>query len=209
MSLITFLSPARALRALLTVLPLLFLSACNGDKTPPQPETTAATTGAVSVPATVDGHATAAGQDQPAIPSPAPADSPRTLEKAVNPQFTVGNSQYMFDVSDHTREELLALLKRADEIATVSSNQFDQLDIALILHGPDIDWFARNNYEQNKELVDLAARLDALEVIDLKVCQKAMQHYGYLEEDIPTFIDRVPYAPDEMRRLEGSGYFRL
>lgn len=146
---------------------------------------------------------------QPPARTLVPADSQERGENAINPQFSVGNSQYVFDVTDHSREELHALLKRADEIATVSSKQFNELDIALILHGPDIDWFARKNYEQNKELVDLAARLDALEVIDLKVCQKAMQQYGYLDEDIPAFIDRVPYAPDELRRLEGSGYFRL
>lgn len=138
-----------------------------------------------------------------------PADPLSPADNTVSPRFSVGGNQYMFDVSDHSREELVALLKRADEVASVSSPETDKLDIALILHGPDIDWFARRNYQNNKELVDLAARLDALEVIDLKVCQKAMQHYGYLDEDIPAFIDRVPYAPNEMRRLENSGYFKL
>jgi len=103
----------------------------------------------------------------------------------------------------------MALLRRADEVASTSSAEFEQLEIALILHGPDIDWFAKKNYTENKKLVDLAAQLDALEVIDLKVCQQAMEQYGFQDEDIPAFIDRVPYAPDEMRRLEGSGYFRL
>lgn len=138
-----------------------------------------------------------------------PADPQSPADNAVSHRFSMAGNQYMFDVSDHSQEELIALLKRADEVASVSSPETDRLDIALILHGPDIAWFARNNYQDNKELVDLAARLDALKVIDLKVCQKAMQQFGYVDDDIPAFIDRVPYAPDEMRRLENSGYFKL
>ncbi len=145
-------------------------------------------------------------------PQPAelePTEPPSLSGNTTNPRSTVGNNQYMFDISGHSREELMALLKRADEVAAVSAPETDNLGITLILDGPNIGWFAKQDYENNKELVDLAARLDALKVIDLKVSQQTVRHYGYSESEIPDFIDRVSFAPEEMRRLENSEYFKL
>lgn len=130
-------------------------------------------------------------------------------DNADNPQFNPSENQLIVDVTAHSREELMALLERADEVATLAAPDFDGLDIALILRGPDIGWFARENYEENKPLVDLAARLDALNVINMKICQRAMSEYGYTEQDSPQFIDRVPFGPDEMDRLQGTGYYML
>lgn len=213
-----WLSPAeyRSRPPLAPLIPLLLLLyACEGEAPGMQP-------GDTVIPPTesrIAGLAAGGNADVPrqSFTTPEPAlperltlaDPSSPADNAVSPRFSVGDNQYMFDVSDHSQEELVALLKRADEVASVSSPETDKLDIALILHGPDIGWFARKNYQDNKELVDLAARLDALEVIDMKVCQKSIRHYGYVDEDIPAFIDRVPYAPDEMRRLEDSGYYRL
>ena len=124
-------------------------------------------------------------------------------------QFTIGNQSYLFDISDHTMEELEALLHRAEEITQVESEKFDQLDIVMILHGPDIDWFREQNYEKNKKLVDLAAKLDAFDIIDLKVCETTMAKRGVNPEELPAFIEPVPYAPDEMARLQQEGYINL
>lgn len=125
------------------------------------------------------------------------------------PRFNVDGDKYIIDVSRHTREELLAFFKRADEVITLAAPDFKKPDIKLILHGEDIDWFTKHNYEQNKELVDLAARLDALEIIDLKISEKAMQDQGYAEEDIPGFIERVPFGPDEIQHSQDSESFKL
>jgi len=130
---------------------------------------------------------------------------------AVTPQtqFTIGNKSYLFDISDHSIEELEALLKRAQEITQLDSSNYGDLEIVMILHGPDIDWFTQQNYEQNLELVDLAAKLDAFDIIDMKVCETAMSARGVKREDIPSFIESVPYAPDEMERLLQEGYINL
>lgn len=199
--------------ALLTPL-LLLLYACEGEAPGMQSGGAVITPAEPRLAGMAAGEKTDVSRQSVTPPEQAPPERLSPAEQspagnAVSPRFSVSGNQYMFDVSDHSREELVALLKRADEVASVSSPETDRLDIALILHGPDIAWFARNNYQDNKELVDLAARLDALKVIDLKVCQKAMQQFGYIDDDIPAFIDRVPYAPDEMRRLENSGYFKL
>jgi intracellular sulfur oxidation DsrE/DsrF family protein len=57
--------------------------------------------------------------------------------------------------------------------------------------------------------VDQAARLDAAHVIEVKMCLTEMHHLGLRKEDIPGFIELVPYGPDEEERLRRSGYVYL
>ena len=123
--------------------------------------------------------------------------------------FNIGNTQYLFDVSDHSPEELEALLFRAEEIRETHAEGFEQLKIVLVLHGPDIDIFRQENYTRHKPIVDLAAKLDAFEIIDMKICQKTMSDMGVERSEVPAFIETVPYAPNEIKRLTESGYINL
>lgn len=123
--------------------------------------------------------------------------------------YNIDNTRYFFDVSDHTVEELEALLVRIEEITDASPETFDRLEIVMILHGPDIGLFTRANYEHNRRLVDLAAKLDAFRVVDMKACEASMDSLGVNRGDIPAFIESVPYAPDEIRRLQEQGYINL
>lgn len=124
-------------------------------------------------------------------------------------QFNIGNKSYLFDISNHSVEELRALLQRAEEINQFEKDDYDKLEIVMILHGPDIDWFTQQNYENNRQLVDLAERLDSFEIIDMKVCETAMADRGVSREEVPAFIESVPYSPDEMKRLLREGYINL
>lgn len=124
-------------------------------------------------------------------------------------QFNIGNKSYLFDVSDHTIEEMQALLNRAKEISLVDSDSYKDLDIVMVLHGPDIDWFTEQNREKNFKLIDLARELDKLDIIDMKVCETAMDKRGIKREDVPEFIESVPYAPDEMKKLLQEGFINL
>ncbi|MCS3902311.1 intracellular sulfur oxidation DsrE/DsrF family protein [Methylohalomonas lacus] len=206
MSVSRFSDHTGAIICLLLALPGL-LGGCDGDASAAN-QTGAGATATLNAP-----EPQLLARHDPATAERSPADRRQTQSTAPddrsNPQFSIAQNQYLFDVSQRSREEFIAFLKRADELVTVAAPETEKLELALILSDHDIDWFAKDNYEQNKELVDLAARLDALEVIDLKICQRAMQEHGYQEDDIPTFIDRVPYAAAEMQRLQGSGYFQL
>ncbi len=116
-------------------------------------------------------------------------------------QIDSDNSHYLFDVTNHTLDELQALLQRADEITQTRQPEYDDIKIALILHGPDIHLFTQQNYSKNKKLVDLAAKLDALNIIDMKVCETAMSSMGISRSNIPPFIESVPFSPAEINRL--------
>ena len=86
---------------------------------------------------------------------------------------------------------------------------FEHLEIVLVLHGPDLDWFVKVNYDKNKQMVDLAAKLDRLEIIDIKACATAMGSRGIDSNELPAFIETVPYAPDEIARLQEQNYIAL
>jgi hypothetical protein len=174
-------------------LPLLFgillLSACEQDDQ----------TSAVAVtPATTETEMVLELTD------PAP-----TLHVQSDSQFTIGNKRYLFDISEHSIEDLQSLLQRAEEITQAGTEDLEDLEIVMILHGPDINWFTLENYNDNKELVDLAKRLDTFDIIDLKVCETAMESLDINQNQIPTFIEPVPYAPNEIKRLSDDGYTHL
>jgi len=124
-------------------------------------------------------------------------------------QINLDKSRYLFDVTEHSVEDLLSLLNRIDEIAESGQAGYEELDIVMILHGPDINMFTYQNYDENKPLVDLAAKLDAFNIIDMKVCETSLPVVGVLRQDIPPFIESVPYAPTEKKRLTNEGYINL
>ena len=130
-------------------------------------------------------------------------------ETPITAELEIENKSYLFDVTDHSIEELEALLVRAEEVSQTHPADFEDLEIVMIIHGPDIDLFTSQNYEENKQLIDLASRLDAYDVIDMKVCEKTMSLRGVDREDIPSFIESVPYAPTEIKQRLQDGYINL
>ncbi len=149
----------------------------------------------------------------PATMEPAPvitvSEPPPIVHIQTDSQFTIGNKRYLYDISEHSIEELQSLLQRAEEITQAGQEELEDLEIVMILHGPDINWFTLENYNDNRELVDLAKRLDALDIIDLKVCETTMENMEIDPNQIPTFIEPVPYAPNEIKRLSDDGYTHL
>lgn len=110
------------------------------------------------------------------------------------------------DVALHTLAELKQLLEQAEKIANGESQYNTDEPIAVVLHGEEIKAFVRSNYRSNKALVDLAARLDAFNVIDVKVCQRWMGANGIMKDQLPPFVEAVPFGAGERQRLENAGY---
>jgi len=121
----------------------------------------------------------------------------------------VENKSYLFDVTNHSKDEFQALLTRAEEVYETQSEDFADLKIIMVIHGPDIEWFTQQNYQQNRNLIDLAARLDTYNVIDLKVCERTMSNRNVDRKDIPSFIESVPYGPTEIKDRLQEGYINF
>ena len=112
----------------------------------------------------------------------------------------------VLDISAHTLEELKVLLDRAEELAMRPQAQGAEASVVLVLHGPEVEFFSIRNYERYKDIVDQAARLDAFDVVDVKICQTMLDMQGIERADIPAFIEQVPLGPVEIERLRQEGY---
>ena len=112
----------------------------------------------------------------------------------------------VLDISVHTIEGLRVLLDRAEELAMRPQAQGEEASVVLVLHGPEVEFFSIRNYEKYKDIVDQAARLDAFDVVDVKICQSMLDVQGIDGDDIPSFIEQVPLGPGEINRLVQEGY---
>lgn len=112
----------------------------------------------------------------------------------------------VLDITVHTVEELLVLLERAEQLARSPRVNDQNASVVLVLHGPEVEFFSTRNYDRYKDVVDQAARLDSLDIVDVRICQTMMATRGIARDDIPPFIDQVPDGPVEVERLVGEGY---
>lgn len=112
----------------------------------------------------------------------------------------------VLDISVHTVEELQVLFDRAEILAGKLTSGKQEASIVLVLHGPEVEFFSKKKYDEYKDIVDQAARLDAYEIVDVKICQAMMEVQGVERDDIPAFIEQVPLGPAEVDRLVGEGY---
>lgn len=115
-------------------------------------------------------------------------------------------SKLQANITLHTLTELKQLLEKAESIANGHTLYSTEDPIAVVLHGEEINAFLRSNYRTNKPLVDLAARLDAFNVIDVKVCERWMGVNGIMANDLPPFVEPVPFGAGEVKRLKAAGY---
>ena len=129
------------------------------------------------------------------------------------PQLSVSpagsSGRYIFSVTLHSEKEIEGLLTRAEKLSNEVKVDDKHAGIALVLHGPEIELFAKQNYKKHRQLVDKAAKLDANQVIDIKICSTKMRELDLDKDDIPAFIEIVPYGPDEEQRLRREGYVDL
>ncbi|GMR07634.1 MAG: hypothetical protein BMS9Abin26_0637 [Gammaproteobacteria bacterium] len=146
---------------------------------------------------------------QRATPAQAGGDLAITPDSAQKNQSSVYQQQggkIVFDVTLHTADEIRALLKRSEELSHTIPTGDDVPGIALVLHGNEIKYFAKKNREQFRDIVDLAMKLDQNNIIDIKMCRTMMRYLEIGEDEVPDFIDLVPYGPDEVKRLQREGY---
>lgn len=117
---------------------------------------------------------------------------------------------FLAEITVNSPEEVEQALKRAEQLFEQGAVTADTGPATFILYGPEASIFLKENYSKNKEIVDLAARLSAFKVVDIKVCEI---HLGYLGRDknaIHPFVTTVPYGPGEVDRLikeENFSYF--
>ena len=117
---------------------------------------------------------------------------------------------YVARIDLNNPQEVTSILQRVESYYIENDFMDDLPTIIFVLHGPEVQIFNRNNYFQYKPIVDLAARLSAFRVMDIKVCETQMKLLGEREEFLYPFVGTVPFGPAEIERLikeENYSYF--
>jgi len=111
--------------------------------------------------------------------------------------------RYVVDIELQTTQELRQLLERAEQLllAGVKVPRGGEAKVTFVLHGPVLKSLLRSNYLENKRLVDLAASLSAMDVIDVKACRAWMKGHGHEEQELQPFVETVSYGPAVVKSL--------
>jgi intracellular sulfur oxidation DsrE/DsrF family protein len=116
--------------------------------------------------------------------------------------IAVEEQRYVSDIELQTLEQFQGLLLRAEQLMLKGAvPQGGVPEVTFVLHGPVLNSLLRENYLQNRDVVDLAARLSAMDVIDLKACRTWMTSKRMNERDLQPFVETVAYGPGEVQRL--------
>lgn len=119
-----------------------------------------------------------------------------------NPQMSPSYPQgFLALLNQHSPEDVEQALLRAEQLFLQNNASANIPPIALVIHGPEVAIFFRENYAQYKTIVDLAARLSALHVVDLTVCETRMGVLGRNKSELLPFVNTVPFGPAEEQRL--------
>jgi intracellular sulfur oxidation DsrE/DsrF family protein len=144
---------------------------------------------------------------QPGDTGPAPQSGfPAPLPETPVPRRSESPAGFVADISLHTEAELETLLGRVEQLLERPRKSGEAPLVALVLHGPEVEFFALKNYPQYRLVVDHAAKLAALGAVDISICQTQMRTRGIGVDEVPGFLRQVPYGPEEVQRLLDSGY---
>jgi intracellular sulfur oxidation DsrE/DsrF family protein len=122
-------------------------------------------------------------------------------------QSALEDPRYLATIELHTTAELYSVLVRAEQLLEQGLIlQSEPAAVTFVLHGAEVASLLRQNYKQNKETVDLAARLSALGVVRIQACETWMGGNLVVPEDLQPFVGTVNYGPGEVSKLLEEGY---
>jgi len=108
----------------------------------------------------------------------------------------------VYDVHVKTVEKVESVLDRASHLSKITgADPFDQ-SIVLVLHGPELNFFAIKNYPKHKALMKRAQSLVESETLKIKMCKIAAEGQGYSAKDIHGFVEMIPMGDAEIIRLQ-------
>lgn len=116
----------------------------------------------------------------------------------------VAPQQYIAPVRVHTVEELSNLLREAEQLPR--DNAEPAQPVMFVLHGDEARSFIRGNYQANQSLVDKSAKLTALGIVQIEICERWMGANGLNATQLQPFVKTVRYAPARITELKNAGY---
>lgn len=110
-------------------------------------------------------------------------------------------SGFLARINHDSPEEVADALKRAEMLYNEGRLPKNTDPIAIVLHGPEVEVFFKDKYDEYKNIVDLAQRLSELGVVDVRVCETQTGILGRSRSSIHPFIGTVNFGPAEVNRL--------
>ncbi len=108
---------------------------------------------------------------------------------------------YVARILNDSPQEVANALSRAEKLYAEGKLPQGANPIAIILHGPEVEIFFKDNYDEYKKIVDLAAKLSAFGVVDVRVCETQSGIMGRSRSSIHPFIGTVAFGPTVVKRL--------
>ncbi len=108
---------------------------------------------------------------------------------------------YVARIHNDSPEEVADALKRAESLYLEGKLSELTDPISIVLHGPEVEIFFKDKYDEYKNIVDLAARLSAFGVVNVQVCETQTGIMGRSRSSVHSFIGTVPFGPTEVKRL--------
>ena len=139
----------------------------------------------------------------------APGACLQAQELAIADQpLEINYSGFVARVDLEKADDLLSALRRAEAYYQAEGMNLDHPPVAFVVFGSPVAMFFKKNYQQYSEVVDLAAKLTALKVIDVKVCKYSFVKEGLDNKNLLPFVSTVPVGADEVVRLIEQAKYR-
>lgn len=123
---------------------------------------------------------------------------------AVAEQIEYKPQKVVYDVHVDTLGKMNSILDRTSYLSKITgADPFDS-SIVLVLHGPEIKFFARENYAKYKDLMHRAESLVQGETLKIRMCKLAAEGLGFKSNEIHGFVKMVPMGDAEIIRLQNE-----
>ena len=108
----------------------------------------------------------------------------------------------VYDVAVNNTSALENVLARASHLSIITGADPMEGSIIIVLHGPEVAFFVKDDYEVYKNIVDRAKSLTVGGIIKIMMSKLALNVRGLSSDDIPKFIKIVPFGDAEIARLQ-------
>ncbi|WP_042805562.1 DsrE family protein [Thioalkalivibrio sp. ALE19] len=115
-------------------------------------------------------------------------------------------ARVVYDVAVDTADEMDFVLDRVSMLNNVyEADPFDS-HIVLVLHGREVPFFTRDQFDEHRDLMRRAESLTRAGNIDIRMCEASAALRGIEPEDVHGFVEIVPMADSEIIHLQQEGY---
>ncbi|MEN8108780.1 MAG: DsrE family protein [Pseudomonadota bacterium] len=110
----------------------------------------------------------------------------------------------VYDVAVDNTSALENVLARASHLSIITGADPMEGSIIIVLHGPEVAFFVKDDYEVYKNIVDRAKSLSVGGIIKIMMSELALNVRGLSSDNIPKFIKIVPFGDAEIARLQAK-----